>query len=90
MNNFRFNESLTIYPNPVGSQARIRCVSDSTGEIMLRVIDANGRYVKAIHGVKNQSWFEQDMMFADLKPGVYYLEAMIGNKKRMIKQFIKK
>ncbi|HEX6180684.1 MAG TPA: T9SS type A sorting domain-containing protein, partial [Chitinophagaceae bacterium] len=89
VNNFRYNESLTIYPNPVGTRARVICVSDSTGDITLRVIDMNGRFVKAIHGLKGQSWFEQDMTFAELKPGTYYLEAIIGDKKRMIKMFVK-
>jgi hypothetical protein len=89
VNNFRFEESLVIYPNPVGAKAQIRCTSDSTGELSLRIIDANGRFVREIRMFKGQSSFEDAIMLYDLKPGMYYLEAIIGNKKRMIKKFIK-
>ncbi|HYF33159.1 MAG TPA: PKD domain-containing protein [Chitinophagaceae bacterium] len=90
VNNFRYVESLNIYPNPVDVKARIRCVSDSTGELLIRVLDAHGRVVKVMNSFKGQSDFEQDILFTELRPGIYYLEAIIGNKKRMIKQFIKR
>lgn len=89
VNNFRYEEVLLIYPNPVQTTARIRCISDSTGEITIRVLDAKGRFIKQVHGFKGQSWFEQAIMLGDLRPGLYYLEAIIGGKKRMIKQFVK-
>lgn len=89
VNNFRYEESLLIYPNPVSAKARIRCVSDSTGELVLRVVDANGKFVKSFRTFKGQSWFEQDIMLSELRPGMYYLEAIIGNEKRMIRKFIK-
>lgn len=89
VNNFRYEESLVIYPNPVGAKAQIRCTSDSTGELSLRIIDANGRYVREIRMFKGQSSFEDAIMLNDLKSGMYYLEAIIGNKKRMIRKFIK-
>jgi poly(3-hydroxybutyrate) depolymerase/uncharacterized protein (DUF2141 family) len=89
VNNFRYEESLLIYPNPVAAKARIRCVSDSTGELVLRVVDLKGRFVKSFRTFKGQSWFEQDIMLTDLRPGIYYVEAIIGDKKRMIKKFIK-
>lgn len=89
VNNFRFEESLTIYPNPVKTKAQIRCISDSTGELTLRIINANGAFVREIKMFKGQSSFEGTIMLSNLKPGIYYLEAIIGNKKRMIEKFIK-
>ncbi|MGB8195214.1 MAG: PKD domain-containing protein, partial [Chitinophagaceae bacterium] len=89
VNNFRYEEVLTIYPNPVKGNAQVRCVSDSTGELILRIIDGNGRFVKAIQTTKGQPSFEDTIMTADLPPGMYYLEAVIGQHKRMIKKFIK-
>jgi hypothetical protein len=89
VNNFRFEESLVIYPNPVRGKAFIRCTSDSTGELSLRILDINGRYLREIRMFKGQSSFEDVIMLTDLKPGTYYLEAVIGNKKRMIRKFIK-
>jgi dienelactone hydrolase/uncharacterized protein (DUF2141 family) len=89
VNNFRYEEALTIFPNPVKAQARVRCVSDSTGELSLRIVDVNGRFIKSIQTFKGQSYFEEDIMLTELRPGVYYLEAIIGNQKRMIRKFIK-
>ncbi|HYE53567.1 MAG TPA: T9SS type A sorting domain-containing protein, partial [Chitinophagaceae bacterium] len=89
VNNFRYEESLTIYPNPITVKARVRCVSDSTGDLTLRIIDMNGRFIRAVQTVKGQSYFEQELMFSDLRPGIYYLEAIIGNKKRMVQKFVK-
>jgi uncharacterized protein (DUF2141 family) len=89
VNNFRYEESLTIYPNPVIAKAHVRCVSDSTGELTLRVVDVNGRFVKAMQAFKGQSYYEQDIMLSELKPGIYYLEAVIGDKKRMIIKLVK-
>jgi hypothetical protein len=89
VNNFRYEESLLIYPNPVTAKTRVRCVSDSTGELILRVVDVHGKFVKSYRTFKGQSWFEQDIMLSELRPGMYYLEAIIGDKKRMIRKFIK-
>jgi hypothetical protein len=38
VNNFRYEEELTIYPNPVNSQAHVRCITDSTGNMLIRYL----------------------------------------------------
>ncbi|HEY0679693.1 MAG TPA: PKD domain-containing protein [Chitinophagaceae bacterium] len=89
VNNFRYEEVLLIYPNPVLAKATVRVVSDSTGDLTFRIIDMEGRLIKNIQSFKGQSYFEQSYMLSDLRPGTYYLEAVIGNGKKMIKKFIK-
>ena len=89
VNNFRYEEDLTIYPNPVPVSAHVRCISDSTGDMLIRILDMNGIVVQVIEATKAQSYFEKDIQLQTLKSGVYYIEAIIGDKKRMIKKFIK-
>jgi len=89
VNNFRYEEDLTIYPNPVLGPAHVRCVTDSTGNMLIRILDMNGIVVQVVEAVKAQSYFEKDIQLYTLKAGVYYIEAIIGDKKRMIKKFIK-
>ena len=89
VNNFRYNEELTIYPNPVQGGAHVRCISDSTGDMLIRILDMNGIVVQIVEAVKAQSYFEKDIQLQTLKSGAYYIEAIIGDKKRMIKKFIK-
>jgi len=89
VNNFRYEEDLTIYPNPVLGPAHVRCVTDSTGNMLIRILDMNGVVVQVVEAVKAQSYFEKDIQLYTLKAGVYYIEAIIGDKKRMIKKFVK-
>jgi hypothetical protein len=42
-----------------------------------------------VEAIKAQSYFEKDIQLQTLKAGAYYIEAIIGDKKRMIKKFIK-
>jgi ribosomal protein L14 len=89
VNNFRYDEELTIYPNPVQGPAHVRCISDSTGDMLIRILDMNGIVVQVVEAIKAQSYFEKDIQLQTLKAGAYYIEAIIGDKKRMIKKFIK-
>jgi hypothetical protein len=89
VNNFRYEEELTIYPNPVIGPAHVRCVTDSTGNMLIRILDMKGVVVQVVQAVKAQSYFEKDIQLYTLKAGVYYIEAIISDKKRMIKKFIK-
>jgi hypothetical protein len=89
VNYFRYEEELSINPNPVISGAHIKCLSDSTGNMLIRILDMNGNHVFSLEVVKSQSYFEKDIQLNMLKAGPYYLEAIIGNGKRMVKKFIK-
>jgi hypothetical protein len=89
VNNLRYDEELIIYPNPVLGTAHIRCVSDSTGQMLIRILDMNGVVVRIIEALKAQSYFEEDIQLQTLKSGTYYLEAIISDKKRMIRKFVK-
>jgi hypothetical protein len=89
VDNFRYEEELTIYPNPVMGQAHVRCITDSTGNMLIRILDMNGVVVQVIEALKSQTYFEKDIQLYTLKAGPYYIEAIISDKKRMIRKFIK-
>jgi hypothetical protein len=89
VDNFRYEEELIIYPNPVMGQAHVRCITDSTGNMLIRILDMNGVVVQVIEALKSQTYFEKDIQLYTLKAGPYYIEAIISDKKRMIRKFIK-
>ncbi len=89
VNNFRYQESLSVYPNPTRGNINITCLSDSSGPMRMTIFDANGSVVRIFRANKAQPAFTEPVSVMDLKPGMYYLEVLIDNKKRMITKFVK-
>ncbi len=89
VNNFVFQESLLVYPNPATSIVNVRCLSDSIGESKMTIYDLNGVIVESTQFVKGLAVFDKQLNISRLKSGVYILEVMINSRKRMITKFIK-
>ncbi|MFM9909764.1 MAG: PKD domain-containing protein [Chitinophagaceae bacterium] len=89
VNNLRYLEKLSLYPNPVMSIMTVSCISDSVGQSKLTIYDQNGILLQTIMFVKNQAIQEQQVNVSRLKAGIYFLEVMISDKKKMIARFIK-
>lgn len=89
VNNFVYQEKLTLYPNPSVSFVNIRCISDSIGQAKLTIFDMNGVIVETQMFTKTQAIYEKQIIISQLKAGTYYLEIMINARKRMIAKFIK-
>lgn len=92
VNNMRYKDNLTIYPNPapVGTQVVVRCITDNLGKATITIMDQFGRPVEIRKVVKTEAYQEFPLAVSHLKPGVYYIEVQIERKQRMITKFIKR
>jgi chitodextrinase len=92
VNNMRYKDNLTIYPNPapVGTQVVVRCITDNLGKATITVMDQFGRPVEIKKVVKTEPYQEFPLAVSHLKPGNYYIEVQIERKQRMITKFIKR
>jgi hypothetical protein len=63
-----------VYPNPTTSQFQVNVKSTGTEEMMVRILDVQGRMIKSLKQVPNQTW----IIGSDLKPGAYFLEVRQG------------
>ena len=89
VNNFKYEESMAIYPNPTQGPLNIRCVSDTTGMVRATIYNIHGRQVRVFNFNKQQSVVIEPLNVGDIPKGLYYLELIIDNKKRMVTKFVK-
>jgi hypothetical protein len=91
VNNLRYSDNLTIYPNPApaGTQVVVRCITDNLGKTTITLMDQFGRPVAIYKVIKTQAYQEFPLAVSQLKAGTYYLEVQIERKQRMITKFIK-
>jgi predicted esterase len=92
VNNLRYNDEITVYPNPSrgSSQITIRCITDTLGAATLTIMDQFGRPVEVHRRLKTQSYQEFPLRISHLRNGNYYIEVQIERKKRMVVKFIKR
>jgi hypothetical protein len=63
-----------VYPNPTTSQFQVNVKTTGTEEMMVRILDVQGRMIKSLKQVPNQTW----IVGSDLKAGAYFLEVRQG------------
>ena len=90
VNNFRTEDKMIVYPNPASGILNIRCITDTLGVATANVYDMNGRFVKSMSFTKSQAFADIPLNVVGLKSGVYVLEVVIDNKKKMMTKFIKR
>ncbi|WEK36241.1 MAG: PKD domain-containing protein [Candidatus Pseudobacter hemicellulosilyticus] len=90
VNNFRYEERIRAYPNPVRQGTlNLLCMSDSAGQARITIFDMEGRLVRVQSGLKAQSVAVLTVPVAGLRPGVYTVEVRIGDRKRLLTRFVK-
>ena len=82
-------EKLTTYPNPAISMITIRVSSQATGSTSLTIYDASGKSVRVSQFIKNNQVHEVPMNISNLNTGIYYVEVVTGNQKKMVTKFVK-
>lgn len=92
VNNLRYNDNITIYPNPTqgSSIITIRCITDTLGVATITIMDHFGRPVEVHTRTKSQAYQEFPFTISHLRNGNYYVEVQIERKKRMVAKFIKR
>jgi hypothetical protein len=76
---------LTIFPNPSNGEAKLKMFSNYQGEVSISIYDITGRLHKALTINKNTNMFETDLDLRALINGIYILEIIDGNSKKIKK-----
>ena len=72
---------VNVYPNPTTSQFNIQVKSAGTEEVVVRVLDLTGRFIKSIKVSSNSNL----SLGSDLKAGAYMLEVKQGKEVKMVR-----
>ncbi len=89
VNNFRYEEQLILFPNPAREYIQVQCVSDSMGTAVITIFDLHGHAVKRMIVDKKQFLLQHQLFIYELKKGVYFLEVILNNNKKMIGKFLR-
>jgi nucleoid-associated protein YgaU len=66
---------VNVYPNPSNGQFNVQLSGATSEAVNVRVLDAQGRYIKAVRSAGNGVI----TLGSDLKAGAYLLEVRQGN-----------
>jgi hypothetical protein len=78
-----------VYPNPAQAQINVQTNSVVTGASFVNIYDMAGKLILKTGFQKAQSLHQQIINISKLLPGVYHLEVVIDNQKRLNSKFIK-
>ena len=81
---------LTIYPNPASDRLTIQWSSDYSGNLAIRLYDADGRMVRNIASRKDGQDYNGEVVVNGLAPGVYILEIKLETGKVIIQKVVKR
>jgi predicted esterase len=82
-------DKLLVYPNPAQAQINVQTNSVVTGASFVNIYDMAGKLVLKTGFQKAQPLHQQIINVSKLLPGVYHLEVVIDNQKRLNSKFIK-
>jgi hypothetical protein len=82
-------KTLTIFPNPVTSQAKLQHTSAFSGKGTISVFDASGILVKKISVTKNNPVLHADIPMQELSHGVYTVELKMENRPAIFNKIFK-
>jgi hypothetical protein len=82
-------DKLLVYPNPAVGQINLQTTSVTTGTSMVNIYDMSGKLIRKSGFQKAQALHQQTINVAGLLPGLYQVEVVIDNQKRLNSKFIK-
>jgi Secretion system C-terminal sorting domain len=80
---------LVIYPNPVQGMLNLRLVDSTTGRMLIKIFDANGRIIQESVLEKGGISIESAIDVSKLNKGVYVLEMMTESGGKTTRKFVK-
>jgi hypothetical protein len=80
---------LVIFPNPANDLLNLRLADKTTGKMLIRIFDANGRIVQASTLEKDATSVESAIDVSKLNKGVYVLEMMTASGGITTRKFVK-
>jgi alpha-tubulin suppressor-like RCC1 family protein len=82
-------EQFLVYPTLTTGTLNLRIVSDTNGTVQVAIFDINGRMVQQDQLNKENTWLEKSYNVGRLSSGMYIMEVLIGDRKRMVTKFVK-
>jgi pimeloyl-ACP methyl ester carboxylesterase len=82
-------DKLLVYPNPAIGQINLQTTSTTTGASFVNIYDMSGKLIRKSGFQKAQALHQQSINVAGLVPGLYQVEVVIDNQKRLNSKFIK-
>jgi alpha-tubulin suppressor-like RCC1 family protein len=80
---------LQIYPNPVHDQLNLRMNNNSSGKVLVMILDEKGSVIQGLQLEKSEGEMNSVIDVSRLKQGVYFMQIMIGRNSRVTRKFIK-
>ena len=72
----QYNSEVTVYPNPVNDQIKLKFISDYKGPGMIEISDLSGRIVLSEAVYIDEGLTGMSIRIADLEPGLYLLTVL--------------
>jgi pimeloyl-ACP methyl ester carboxylesterase len=82
-------DKLLVYPNPAQGQLNVQTTSTTTGASLVNIYDMSGKLIRKSGFQKTAALHQQSINVAGLTPGLYQVEVVIDNQKRLNSKFIK-
>ena len=83
-------EQILIYPTVTDGNLNLRIVSDTNGTVQASIYDINGRVMQAERLNKQSTSLDKSFDVGRLPAGMYIMQVLIGDRKRMVSKFIKR
>ena len=84
-----YADKITAYPNPATSNITLRYSSDTSGQSKMIIYDVTGKAVRQVQFYKGSSTYEIPVSLTDFKTGIYFVEIVTGNRKKLVTKFIR-
>lgn len=89
VDNLRSTEVMMLYPNPAVSIVNLRLISDTTGTVRVNIFDMGGRLIQQLQMDKSSTVMDNPINVAGLAGGVYVVQVIVGNNKKMVTKLLK-
>jgi hypothetical protein len=80
---------MLLYPNPAQSTINLRLINDSTGNMVVNILDMMGRIIKTKQINKSQNLLQEAFNISILPKGVYTMQVVMGENAAVVGKFIK-
>jgi alpha-tubulin suppressor-like RCC1 family protein len=82
-------EQVLAYPTLAHDNVNLRVSSDSMGTVHIAVYDLTGKKVQAQELSKQDIYLEKSLNVSALPAGMYVIQVLIGERKRLVAKFVK-
>ena len=82
-------EQILVYPTITTGSLTLRIISDTNGVVKASIYDINGKMIQSTQMDKQSTYLDKTFDVGRLPSGMYLLQVLIGDRKRMVSKFIK-